>query len=129
MALTNLNFLSFLNLSQKQLEGIIPRGRQFNTFQNDSYGGNQMLCGLLLPKSCSNDDRQPPLTFHHEEELGFGWKPVAVGYACGVVFGMLLGCCFFLSGKPQWLARLVGLPNKNIKRTNNKSRANRRGMN
>ena len=82
-----------------------------------------------LSKPCNNYDGQQPLTFHHEEEFGFGWKPVAVGYACGVVLGMLLGCCFFLSGKPQWLARLVGMPNKRVERTNNRARVNRRGRN
>ncbi|KAJ1386386.1 Leucine-rich repeat [Sesbania bispinosa] len=131
MALTNLNFLSVLNLSQNQLEGIIPKGRQFDTFGNDSYEGNPMLCGLPLSKSCNKDEGQPPhSTFHHEEESGFGWKSVAVGYACGAVFGMLMGCNVFLTGKPQWLARLVErLFNIRLKRTSNRARANRRGMN
>ncbi|KAJ1432184.1 Leucine-rich repeat [Sesbania bispinosa] len=132
MALTNLNFLSFLNLSQNQLEGIIPTGGQFNTFQNDSYEGNPMLCGLPLSKSCNKDEGQPPhSTFHHEEqESGFGWKSVAVGYACGAVFGMLLGYNVFLTGKPQWLARLVErLFNIRLKKTSNEARANLRGMN
>ncbi|MCI37385.1 receptor-like protein kinase, partial [Trifolium medium] len=59
-ALTNLNFLSFLNLSQNHLEGIIPAGQQFDTFGNDSYEGNTMLCGLPLSKSCKNDEDRPP---------------------------------------------------------------------
>ncbi|KAJ1386388.1 Leucine-rich repeat [Sesbania bispinosa] len=132
MALTNLNFLSFLNLSQNQLEGIIPTGRQFDTFGNDSYEGNPMLCGVPLSKSCNKDGGQPPhSTFHHEEqESGFGWKSVVVGYACGAVFGMLVGYNVFLTGKPQWLARLVErLFNIRLKRTSNRARANRRGMN
>ncbi|KAL4292774.1 hypothetical protein AHAS_Ahas18G0061700 [Arachis hypogaea] len=96
LALTNLNFLSVLNVSQNQLEGAIPAGGQFNTFQNDSYVGNAMLCGLPLSKSCSgaNDDNghsSSSLTFEDEEKFGFGWKSVAVGYACGVVVGVLLG--------------------------------------
>jgi hypothetical protein len=27
-----------------------------------------------------------------EEKFGFGWKPVAIGYACGTLFGIGLGC-------------------------------------
>jgi len=46
---------SFLNLSQNHLEGIIPTGQQFDTFGNDSYEGNTMLCGFILSKSCKND--------------------------------------------------------------------------
>ncbi|XP_072078343.1 uncharacterized protein [Arachis hypogaea] len=91
MALTNLNFLAVLNLSENQLKGMIPTGKQFNTFQNDSYRGNPMLCGFPLSKSCDNDKEQPPSVFAEAKESLFGWKSVAVGYGCGVVFGMFLG--------------------------------------
>ncbi|XP_028201065.1 receptor-like protein 33 [Glycine soja] len=107
VALINLNFLAVLNLSQNQFEGIIPTGGQFNTFGNDSYAGNPMLCGFPLSKSCNkSEDRLPHSTFQHEES-GFGWKAVAVGYACGFLFGMLLGYNVFMTGKLQWLASLV----------------------
>ncbi|XP_057723410.1 receptor-like protein 6 [Arachis stenosperma] len=106
-ALTNLNFLSVLNLSKNQLEGMIPTGEQFNTFQNYSYRGNPMLCGFPLSKSCSNDEEQPPSVFPEAKESLFGWKTVAVGYGCGVVFGMFLGRLFIKTTKPLWLARLI----------------------
>ncbi|PHT28649.1 hypothetical protein CQW23_31782 [Capsicum baccatum] len=35
--LTSLTFLQFLNLSHNQLQGCIPTGRQFATFENNSY--------------------------------------------------------------------------------------------
>ncbi|KAG4964572.1 hypothetical protein GLYMA_14G044400v4 [Glycine max] len=108
VSLINLNFLAVLNLSQNQFEGIIPTGGQFNTFGNDSYAGNPMLCGFPLSKSCNKDEDWPPHSTFHIEESGFGWKAVAVGYACGFLFGMLLGYNVFMTGKPQWLARLVG---------------------
>ena len=107
VALINLNFLAVLNLSQNRLEGIIPTGKQFNTFENNSYGGNPMLCGFPLSKSCNKDEDWPPHSTFQHEESGFGWKAVAVGYACGFLFGMLLGYNVFMTGKPQWLARLV----------------------
>ncbi|XLT27145.1 hypothetical protein HN873_058437 [Arachis hypogaea] len=106
-ALTNLNFLSVLNLSKNQLEGMIPTGEQFNTFQNDSYKDNPMLCGFPLSKSCGNDEEQPPSVFTEAKESLFGWKSVAVGYGCGVVFGMFLGKLFIKTAKPLWLARLI----------------------
>ncbi|XP_045786770.1 receptor-like protein 7 [Trifolium pratense] len=131
MALTNMNFLSFLNLSQNHLEGMIPTGQQFDTFGNDSYEGNTMLCGLPLSKSCKKDKNWPPhSTSEDEEESGFGWKAVAIGYACGAISGLLLGHNVFFFGKPEWLARLVEqMLNMRLKRRNNRSGANRRRMN
>ncbi|XP_039689006.1 receptor-like protein Cf-9 [Medicago truncatula] len=131
MALTNLNFLSFLNLSQNHLKGIIPTGQQFNTFGNDSYEGNAMLCGFPLSKSCKNDEDRPPYsTSNDDEESGFGWKAVAIGYGCGAVLGILLGYSVFFTGKPQWLARHVeSIFSIRLKRTNKKVGANRRRMN
>ncbi|MED6193199.1 hypothetical protein PIB30_016930 [Stylosanthes scabra] len=134
VALTNLNFLSVLNVSQNQLEGAIPTGGQFNTFQNDSYMENAMLCGFPLSKSCSgNDDKEhtSSLTFEDEDKFGFGWKVVAVGYACGVVIGVLFGCFFFSTGKPHCLARLLGvrITNKRVKNKKNRIHANHGRMN
>jgi hypothetical protein len=131
MALKILNFLSVLNLSQNHLEGIIPKGQQFDTFGNDSYEGNARLCGVPLSKSCQNDEDQPThSTSEDEEESGFGWKAVAIGYACGAIFGLLLGYIVFFVGKPRWLLRLVEqMFNMRLKRRNNRSGAERRRMN
>ncbi|WVY90372.1 hypothetical protein V8G54_035886 [Vigna mungo] len=107
MALTNLNFLAVLNLSQNKFEGMIPKGGQFNTFENNSYVGNPMLCGIPLSKSCKEDKEKSPYSTLDKEESGFGWKSIIVGYACGMIFGIILGCNIFFFGKPQMLTRLV----------------------
>ncbi|KRH08717.1 hypothetical protein GLYMA_16G168700v4 [Glycine max] len=118
--LSNLNFLEVLNLSNNHLVGEIPQGKQFGTFSNDSYEGNLGLCGLPLTTECSKDPEQhspPSTTFRREPGFGFGWKPVAIGYGCGMVFGVGMGCCVLLIGKPQWLVRMVGGQlNKKVKR-------------
>ncbi|RZB61442.1 Receptor-like protein 19 isoform B [Glycine soja] len=118
--LTNLNFLEVLNLSNNHFVGEIPQGKQFSTFSNDSYEGNLGLCGLPLTTECSKDPKQhspASLTFRGEQGFGFGWKPVAIGYGCGMVFGVGMGCCVLLIGKPQWIVRMVGGQlNKKVKR-------------
>ncbi|KAL7219201.1 hypothetical protein ACSBR2_012306 [Camellia fascicularis] len=77
-----------LNLSDNQLVGQIPRGRQFNTFRNGSYNGNLALCGFPLSKICEEQQPLPPLpTLQHNEnsdwEDGFNWKIIVMGYGCG----------------------------------------------
>ncbi|XP_054818113.1 receptor-like protein 9DC3 [Prosopis cineraria] len=115
--LTNLNFLAVLNLSQNQLEGNIPRGKQFDTFQSDSYEGNVGLCGVPLSKTCNIKDGSSS-TFESNEKFGFDWKPVALGYGCGMIFGILMGYVVFSIGKPRWLVKFFGgQPMKQAKRT------------
>ena len=132
-ALTNLNFLEKLNLSLNQLEGIIPSGKQFNTFQNDSYKGNPWLCGFPLSKPCHEDEEQPrdSSSFEDEEEFLFGWRAVAIGYASGMVFGILLGYIVFLIEKPQcviWFVEDIAcLIQRKRKRRSQKFRVNKRG--
>ncbi|XP_020982733.2 receptor-like protein 54 [Arachis duranensis] len=120
--LANLNFLEVLSLSQNQLVGPIPRGKQFDTFSNDSYEGNMGLCGFPLSIQCNNNvPLQQCPSSEAEDKFGFGWKPVAIGYAFGMVLGIGLGFCVFSIGKPEWLVVLFG-----GKRTKRRSCGNRR---
>ncbi|KAL4298622.1 hypothetical protein S245_058009 [Arachis hypogaea] len=119
--LVNLNSLEVLNLSNNHLEGSIPQGKQFDTFSNDSYEGNMGLCGFPLSIQCNNVPLQQSPSSEAEDKFGFGWKPVAIGYACGMVLGIGLGYCVFSIGKPQWIVIIFG--GKRIKR---RSRGNRR---
>ncbi|KAL2322405.1 hypothetical protein Fmac_026784 [Flemingia macrophylla] len=132
MALTNLFFLSFLNLSDNQLVGMIPKGKQFNTFQNDSYKSNPGLCGWPLSKSCHGDQKQPKdsTKIQHDEHFWFGWKPVAIGYAFGGVFGIVLGYIVFFVRKPQWSIRFVeSILNQRVRKKSPRSNANSRRQN
>ncbi|XVF04093.1 hypothetical protein REPUB_Repub05bG0052000 [Reevesia pubescens] len=108
--LLDLTFLSILNVSENQLHGQIPQGKQFNTFGNDSFKGNNGLCGLPVSKSCSNIE-SPPSNFIEEDgsksNIDFGWKVVLIGYGCGVIFGLAMGYVVFQTGKPKWFVTLV----------------------
>ncbi|XP_021288650.1 receptor-like protein 12 [Herrania umbratica] len=111
MQLTGLKFLGVLNLSQNQLVGHIPQGHQFNTFLNDSYGGNLGLCGFPVSKTCGKEDTQePPESVFHEEGIfssALDWKFVMMGYGCGLVLGLSAGYIILTIGKPEWLATMV----------------------
>ncbi|GMJ05317.1 receptor like protein 6 [Hibiscus trionum] len=109
--LTKLTFLEVLNLSQNNFIGPIPVGNQFNTFDNDSYAGNLALCGFPLSKRCGNDEEpNPPTSKVGGDEvsaMAFIWKPVMMGYGCGVVLGLSTGYIVFTTGRPWWFVRMV----------------------
>ncbi|KAK4794217.1 hypothetical protein SAY86_012211 [Trapa natans] len=82
LTLSNLRFLSTLNLSYNQLIGPIPRGKQFDTFEANSYEGNDKLCGLPLQRVCRNstpedDFKAPP------PEVQFDWQIISTGLGFG----------------------------------------------
>ncbi|KAK4567068.1 hypothetical protein RGQ29_003059 [Quercus rubra] len=54
--LVELIFLAFLNVSYNNLTGPILQGKQFLTFQNNSFYGNVELCGSPLFKRCANSE-------------------------------------------------------------------------
>ncbi|KAK9949794.1 hypothetical protein M0R45_005306 [Rubus argutus] len=81
--LVDLTSLGTLNLSDNRLVGSIPFGKQFNTFENNSYLGNFGLCGYPLSNLCINEEAHPS-SFQGEDDLeqenGFDWEVVLMGY-------------------------------------------------
>ena len=123
--LTSLTFLSFLNLSQNHLTGFIPQGNQFGTFGNDSYYKNTGLCGFPLSQRCTTDEiPYPSQEIEAKFESGFDWKITLMGYGCGLVIGLSLGCLIFVSGKPEWLVWII---DKNIHKKIVRNRRSTRG--
>ena len=123
--LTSLTFLSVLNLSQNHLTGFIPQGNQFGTFGNDSYYKNTGLCGFPLSQRCTTDEiPYPSQEIEAKFESGFDWKITLMGYGCGLVIGLSLGCLIFVSGKPEWLVWII---DKNIHKKIVRNKTSTRG--
>ncbi|KAF8022751.1 hypothetical protein BT93_F0303 [Corymbia citriodora subsp. variegata] len=104
--LIELGFLSFLNVSYNNLTGPVPKGKQFDTFSDDSFEGNSGLCGEFIFRKCGDlgDASRKPST-HEEEELESSiklhWKIVLMGYGSGFVIGVVIGNAF-ISWKYDW---------------------------
>jgi hypothetical protein len=77
--------------------GLIPQGKQFDTFENNSFEGNSRLCGRPLTRKCrySNEPSSQPLIFEENQDTGssfeFGWKIVVIGYGFEFVVGVIIG--------------------------------------
>ncbi|XP_039028986.1 putative receptor like protein 25 [Hibiscus syriacus] len=98
--LVQLTFLEFFNVSHNQLIGPIPQGKQFSTFQNNSFEGNPGLCGKPLSKECYPEGSSPTSPSMSKRDDGgdtwfeFGWKVIMLGYGSGLLNGLILGYLF-----------------------------------
>ncbi|GMY25559.1 receptor-like protein 7 [Fagus crenata] len=110
MHLVDLTFLAVLDLSFNQLVGSIPQGKQFNTFENDSYEGNKGLCGSPMTAKCQSDKAPPPSAFeetHSNSGIVIGWNFISaeLGFIFG--FGIVIGPLMFWKRWRIWYCKHV----------------------
>ncbi|KAF8097591.1 hypothetical protein N665_0285s0022 [Sinapis alba] len=66
--LAQLSTLSVFKVSYNNLSGAIPQGRQFNTFDTQSFVGNNLLCGQPTSRSCNSGTFQEPDSGREDED-------------------------------------------------------------
>lgn len=123
--LTQISFLAKFNVSHNNLSGPIPRGTQFTTFDSNSYEGNPGLCGVPLPKICSNPEAsQFPPSPIEENGSDFGieldWKFALAGFVSGLLVGVVLADVLVTRRRERFL-KIVGILIRLMKRTSENS--------
>ncbi|XP_010428402.2 PREDICTED: MDIS1-interacting receptor like kinase 1-like, partial [Camelina sativa] len=108
--LTNLSSLAVFNVSYNNLSGIIPQGGQFNTFNENSYLGNPLLCGSQTDRSCETKKKTKEADNGTEEReddeaaidmLVFYWTTGST-YVIALI-GILVLMCFDCPWRRTWL--------------------------
>ncbi|KAF2292419.1 hypothetical protein GH714_022319 [Hevea brasiliensis] len=113
LQLSELTSLSSFNVSWNNLSGPVPQGKQFDTFDSNSYKGNSGLCGALLEKKCGNFETIPssPSTFTEDENSGsflkINWMIILIGYAGGLIVGVV-DVNEFTKRKHDWFVKTFG---------------------
>ncbi|KAL6313670.1 hypothetical protein AAG906_010088 [Vitis piasezkii] len=103
--------LESLDLSSNKLSGRIPRELTSRHFLRVMW--------ISLSKKCVVDKApQPSKEEEVESDLGFDWKVILMGYGCGLVVGLFIGCLVFLTRKPKWFVRMIeGDRHKKVRRS------------
>ncbi|KAH0706196.1 hypothetical protein KY290_009602 [Solanum tuberosum] len=106
----SLTSLEVFNLSYNHLEGCIPQGNQLQTFENNSYEGNDGLRGFPVTKSCGTTyavSGQLDGEESNSEFLSDFRKAALMGYGSGLCIGISIVYFMMSTGKPIWFARII----------------------
>ncbi|GAU40709.1 hypothetical protein TSUD_263590 [Trifolium subterraneum] len=104
--LSSLYFLEYLNLSFNHLVGKIPLGTQIQSFDADSFKGNEGLCGSPLTNLC-----EPPPSayetphFHNESLMECSFLSIELGFIFG--FGVFVLPIVFQKKLRLWHSKHV----------------------
>ncbi|XP_049399940.1 receptor-like protein Cf-9 homolog [Solanum stenotomum] len=130
--LASLTFLASLDLSHNHLQGCIPQGSQFDTFENNSYEGNDGLRGFPVSKGSGRnrvamtnytvsglDDQES-----NSEFLSDFLKAALMGYGSGLCIELSIIYFMISTRNLKWLVRIIeNLERKIIMRRRRKERS------
>ncbi|CAL5391027.1 unnamed protein product [Camellia sinensis] len=123
-----LTFLEFLNVSNNHLTGPIPHGKQFNTFENNSYEGNSGLCGDPLSRKCGKLEAPPTSNSEQDNDSAFpskvDWNFICTGYVSGIVVGMVIGHTI-TTRYHEWFIENFGRKQHKLRRKKRRGHGNR----
>jgi hypothetical protein len=103
-SLSDLTYLSYLDLSYNDLVGTIPSGRQLDTLYTENpsmYTGNTGLCGRPLEGICSSNSNAPELGSQRGSEKLSNSVFFYYGLGSGFVAGLWVVFCALLF-KKSW---------------------------
>ncbi|KAK7382159.1 hypothetical protein VNO80_00891 [Phaseolus coccineus] len=109
--LAKLSFLAVMNLSYNHLLGKIPTGTQIQTFEADSFVGNEGLCGPPLTQNCDGGEKKfspPPFETPDSHTKGLiKWNILSVELGFTFGFGIYMFPLIFLKRWRMWYSNHV----------------------
>ncbi|KAJ6750421.1 hypothetical protein OIU85_001000 [Salix viminalis] len=105
-AMKNVHGEHFLHYMQANTSFQISHFGMMHEYEYSMTMTNKGLCGKPLSRKCGNGEDSLPAAKRDEGSaaypLEFGWKVVVIGYASGLVIGVILGCVMD-TRKYEWL--------------------------
>ncbi|XP_047169444.1 receptor-like protein 41 [Vigna umbellata] len=104
--LAKLSFLAVMNLSYNHLVGRIPTGTQIQTFESDSFVGNEGLCGPPLTQNCDGGGKKfspPSSETHTKGSIEWNILSVELGFTFG--FGIYIFPLIFFKRWRMWYSK------------------------
>ncbi|QCE02845.1 LRR receptor-like serine/threonine-protein kinase FLS2 [Vigna unguiculata] len=109
--LAELSFLAVMNLSYNHLVGKIPTGTQIQTFEGDSFVGNEGLCGPPLTQNCDGGRKKlsPPASETPDSDTkgSIEWNILSVELGFTFGFGIYIFPLIFLKRWRMWYSNHV----------------------
>ncbi|MED6175843.1 hypothetical protein PIB30_082114, partial [Stylosanthes scabra] len=88
--LAGLSFLAIMNLSYNHLVGRIPTGTQIQSFEADSFMGNEGLCGPPLTQDCGGGGGQGQSSQASSKRSSIDWSLLSVELGFTFGFGIII---------------------------------------